>query len=144
MEIKFDNRTEYLCVKIRGEFKTDQAAKLFYEWVAGANLRANRGAVWDCRQVSGLESPPIPILDYFEGSKLIAEMLPLGFRLAILLTPQQYPAGRFSEDVMVNRGACVKATTSLKEALTWLGINPTALPARQLRSGATPPACEHW
>ncbi len=144
MEIKSESGVGYVCVKASGQFKADEAARLVSAWVAEVGRLASSCAVWDIKQVSGLDSPQISVLECFEGSKFIAEALPIGFRLAILVTPQQLPTSRFSEDVMVNRGANVKVTTSPKEALDWLRIKPTVLPVDQFHPRPAQTACEHW
>jgi hypothetical protein len=60
----------------------------------------------------------------FDLARYVAETVPPNFRFSILETPKQLARDRFGENVMVNRGASVKVTADLGEALAWLELNP--------------------
>ncbi len=128
MKVSYEVRKDYLCVKATGEFVLSAVQDIFFEWIQEARCHGVNRALYDITLLTGFDAQQVPTMDKFALSEFIAKSLPKGFRLAVLETPQQLEKDRFSENVMVNRGAIVKVTTNLNEALEWLDVTSSDNP----------------
>jgi hypothetical protein len=124
MTLQFEYRVfdDYLHIVSSGEFVLDSARQAFAEWMQEANRQSLNKVIWDARLTGGLETGKLSMLTRYDMCSFIAEAKPADIRLAILVSPDQVPEDRFGEHVMVNRGANVKITADLAEALEWLGV----------------------
>ena len=122
MNVLYEVRDSYLYVKAIGEFNFLSARDLLSEWMEKARLHSLDRTLCDVTLITGLDHQKMSILTRFKISELVARVLPQDFRMAILVTPQQFPDALFGEDVMINRGANVKLTTDLDGALKWLNV----------------------
>ena len=124
MHASYEVRDGYLYAKATGEFNFLIARDLLSEWMEKVRLHSLDRTLCDVTLVTGLDHQKMSILTRFKISELVARVLPQDFRMAILVTPQQFPDALFGEDVMINRGANVKLTSDLDGALKWLNAAP--------------------
>ncbi len=113
---------ECLFVHVMGMFSPGAAPGLIRRSLDVAKENGVEHVLCDLTAVDGLDAEHLPVITRFETAGLIARSLPRQFRLAFLEKPEQIPYDRFDENVMVNRGARVKVTTDLNEAMEWLGV----------------------
>ena len=126
MNVSYEARSGYLYVKATGEFSLSSAQDSLIEWVKKAHIHALNRILCDLTLITGFDDDQASTMTLFKLGEFAAESIPGKFRLAVLETPQQFGGGRFCENVMVNRGAAVKVTINLNEALEWLDV--TRLP----------------
>ena len=113
---------EFLYVKVIGEFHPTTARDIFFEWTEMArSLNLNR-VLCDIRLVEGMDADSLSAMTRFETSKFITRSLPKGLKLAVLETPMRISKDGIGETVMRSRGANVKVTTRLQDALEWLDL----------------------
>jgi hypothetical protein len=125
MNASYEVREGYLYVKAMGEFNFLSARDLISEWMETARSHSLDRTLCDVTLVTGLDNQKMSILTRFKISELVANVLPQDFRMAILVTRQQFPDALFGEDVMINKGANVKLTSDLDGALKWLNVAST-------------------
>ena len=113
----YEVRDGYLYMKVTGEFSPSAARGIFSEWTETARRHGLDRILSDVTLVKGLDAEQPSIMLRFDTSAFVAKSLPRDFSLAVLETPEQLSKDRFFENVMVNRGAIVKVTSSLNEAL---------------------------
>ncbi len=123
MNVSYEVRDNYLYVKALGEVNSPSARDILFEKARNHSL--NR-VLCDITGVTGFDTQQTSAMARFSTGEIVAESIPRDFRLVVLETSQQFTGGQgqFSENVMVNRGTTVKVTTSLSEALEWLGVGP--------------------
>ncbi len=123
MNVSYEVRDEYLYVKLMGEF-TVPDAKSIMEWIAKAHSHSVKCVLCDITRVTGFGAQQMLTMIRFNTGQLVAQLIPKDFRVVVLETlPQLIESqSRFGESVMINRGVTCKVTTSLKEALEWLGV----------------------
>lgn len=120
LNASYEVRDGYLYVKAIGEFVPSTAQEILYELVEKASSHALNRILCDITLVTGLDAQQTAMMTRFDTSLLVVKLIPKNFRLAVLETVQQLDI--FDENVMVNRGAIVKVTSDLNEALEWLGV----------------------
>ncbi len=128
MNASYEMRDGYLYVKQTGEFEPTEARRIFRKWVAVARSAALTRVICDITGVSGLGDQLELTMTVYDIAVFVARSLPKEFRLAVVLAPEQWSEDRFGENVMRNRGACVKAALTLPEALEWLDLAPRQIP----------------
>ncbi|MGA1977433.1 MAG: hypothetical protein ABSG89_06200 [Bacteroidales bacterium] len=121
--VAYEIKKDYLLVKVIGEFDYSKAHENFLKWIEQANKFALNRVLCDITLVKGLDTKQ-PTMNLFTISEYVANSMPKNFSLAILETSQQMESCEFGENVIVNRGGRVKATSNLYEALEWLSVNP--------------------
>ena len=121
MDAYYEVRDDYLYAKLTGMFTSSDARHFSFECVKKAHSHALNRILCDITLVAGYDDQ-VPTMTRFDLSKFIVKTLPRGFMLAVLETPRQCVGSRFDENVMVNRGASVKVTPNLPEALEWLDV----------------------
>lgn len=124
MNASYEAREGYLYVTVAGEFTPSAAQDIILEWIALARWQALNRVLVDITLVRGFDVYQIPTITRFDLGAFVAKMLPRHFILAVLETLEQLEKNHFGENVMVNRGINVKLTSSLNEALEWLGVTP--------------------
>jgi hypothetical protein len=120
MDASYEVRDGYLYVQATGEFTPDSARLILSKLVKMASDHSCRAILGDITRVTGLDSEQTSILTLFDMGVEVAKFIRKDFRLAVLVTWEQLPAVLFGENVMSNRGATVKLTTHMDEALKWL------------------------
>ncbi len=122
MEATFDIREGYVYVKATGEFSEPSARRVLLEWVEKGRSAALNRVVCDITRVTGFDDDFSRTMTRFNTAQMVAQDLPRDFMVAFLETARQLEEDKFGENVMRNKGACVKVTADLREALEWLGV----------------------
>jgi hypothetical protein len=122
MDASYEVKEGYLYVKVTGEFSLPRARNLVSEWLQKSRKHSLHQTLCDVNLLTGIDNETMSILTRFTISDLVARVLPKDFRMAILVTPQQFADNLFSEDLMINKGANVKLTYDLERALQWLNV----------------------
>ncbi len=125
MNAAYKARDSYLYIKVTGEFNLLRARDLVSEWMEKTRTLSLDRTLCDVTLLTGIDNATMSILTRFTISDLVARVLPKDFKMAILVTPQQFPDNLFSEDFMINQGANVKLTCDLEGALQWLNVTST-------------------
>jgi hypothetical protein len=116
-------------MKVVGEFIRDGCwPDRFLEKIEMARSRGLKLVLIDITASAGFEADRTSVMTRYETCERLANALPSGFKMALLAKPEQIRADRFGETVMVNRGARVRVTTDLNEALQWFGMTPVDKP----------------
>lgn len=119
----YELRSGYLYVKVTGEFDLPSARAVTLEWVERARVHAINRVLCDITLVNGYDDDHTPTMIRFELAEFAGKAIPNNLKLAIMQREQLLSRDRFVENVMVNRGARVRVTSSLNEALEWLGVD---------------------
>ena len=128
MDASYEVRDDYLYVQATGKFTPDSARLILSELVQKASDHSFNAILGDITRVTGLDAEQISIVTLFDMGVEVAKFIRSDFKLAVLVTWEQLPAVLFGENVMNNRGATVKVTSHLDDALTWLhACDPTNL-----------------
>ncbi len=133
MKMTYEARDGYLYVRATGEFESSAARDPVLEWIQQARNHNFTRIFVDVTHLAGFDDYQATTMTRYNISMFVIELLPRNFRLAVLETPQQIPGGRFSENVMSNRGIAVRITANPNEALEWL-MSPSS--TRQSREAA--------
>ena len=129
MDASYQVRDNYLYVQATGEFTPDSTRLILSKLVKKASDHSFNAILGDITRVTGLEAEQTSMATLFDMGVEVAQFIPRDFKLAVLVTWEQLRDIQFGEDVMINRGATVKMTTHLDEALRWLhSRNSTNLP----------------
>lgn len=110
----------YVLVTVTGLYQSGRAKTLFREWLIQAGELGVTRVLCDITRMTGFSPEEVSATGRFDISAHMASALPADLRLAILETKEQIMPDNFTENVMVNRGAHVKITTSMDEAVAWL------------------------
>jgi hypothetical protein len=121
MNVTCSTRGNILFVKTTGVFSYAEAKAFLPKYIEIALSRHLERVLFDLRSLEGFNTGDTSTLERFDLSRFVAETVPPHFRFSILETPRQIARDGFGENVMVNRGASVKVTADLDEALAWLG-----------------------
>ena len=125
LHFDLEPRVGYLYVALIGELELGAAEAKFSEMlVAAASLRQPKILI-DCTRVAGEWTPDDR---YAFGAYLAAEVqrrsgqFPAFPRIAIHAVAPLMDPNRYTQTVANNRGAQVRASDSVQELLTWLGV----------------------
>jgi len=125
LSFDIEPRVGYLHVALSGELELGMAqAKLSEMLVAAAGLRQAKMLI-DCSRVTGNWTPDDR---YAFGAYLAAEVqrrsgqFPTLPRIAIYAVAPLMDPNRYTQTVANNRGAQVRASDSVQELLSWLGV----------------------
>ena len=118
-DTQFEVRDDYLYAKAIGKFDPSIARESIREFIEKAGSHNLNKVLCDITPLAGFDEGDIPFMTKFDLAKFLAESIRFELKLAILETPQQLQ-GDIGETVMANRGAWIKVTSSLQEALEWL------------------------
>ena len=127
MNASYEARDGYLYVKVIGEFNLLRARDLLSEWMEKTRTHSLHRTLCDVTLLTGLDNKTMSILTRFTISDLVARVLPKDFRMAILVTPQQFADALVGADLMINKGANVKLTSHLDGALKWLNVTSAGI-----------------
>ena len=115
----FEVRDDYLYTKAIGKFDPFIARESIREFIEKASSHNLKKVLCDLTSLAGFDEGDIPFMTRFDLAEFLAKSIRFELKLAILETPQQL-SGDIGETVMSNRGAFIKVTSSLQEALEWL------------------------
>jgi len=124
MNAAYEAKDGYLYIKVTGEFNLIRARSLLSEWMEKTRTHSLHLTLCDVTLLTGVDNETMSILTRFTISDLVARMLPKDFRMAVLVTPQQFRDALFGQDLMINKGANVRLTYDLDRALKWLDVTP--------------------
>jgi len=122
MNAAYEAKDGYLYVKVTGEFNLIRARSLLSEGMEKTRTHSLHLTLCDVTLLTGVDNETMSILTRFTVSNLVARMLPKDFRMAVLVTPQQFRDALFGQDLMINKGANVKLAYDLGRALKWLDV----------------------
>jgi len=119
LSITYEPGTEYLLVRVKGEYDFLSAIFLFRNMLKEAWKQNCKNILCDITRMSGFDFDPKDTKDRYTLARYLGATLPKDIRLALLETPRQMTL--FGETVMSNQGGAVRITSSMTVALHWLG-----------------------
>lgn len=125
LSFDLEPRVGYLYVTLTGELELGAAEAKFSEMLAAAASLRQAKILIDCSRVTGNWAPDHR---YAFGSHLAAEVrrrsgqFPAFPRIAIHAVAPLMDPNRYTQTVANNRGAQVRASDSVQELLSWLGV----------------------
>jgi hypothetical protein len=123
MNLTSEVKTKFLYVKVTGEFHLSELEYLVFNWIHKADRHNLKLALIDMTLVTGYDFQRIDAITIIRIGKLIGDLMPLNFTLAVLQTPQQIDKDRFFKNILLTRGINFKIATDMNEALYWLGVS---------------------
>jgi hypothetical protein len=127
LDLKVEPRNGYMLFTVSGPFELIAATEIVMRCVGEQKAHRLTKALSDCRGVTG----PISVADRFSFGVHVAELhlehlfeTKEKLKVAFVGTPEVIDPGRLGETVAINRGADVRATTDMREAIAWLGMGP--------------------
>ena len=126
LTIDIEARPHYLYAAVSGEFSMSGAQAAYDQAVQAALPLAQTRILIDVRHVTGKPSQEERYaLGLFVAAeqRLLAARSSFVPRVAVLGKQPLVDPNRFAETVAVNRGATLKVSERLEEALAWLGIS---------------------
>lgn len=128
LQLKVEPKKHYLHLWIEGEYSLESAIGLFEPLLRAGAGHPSRRILADIRRMKGSPTTLDRLRMAEEFSKRYHERLTAGTlegcRFAYLGTAESIDPQGFGETVAVNRGIDLKVTTSLAEALAYLGVEP--------------------
>ena len=129
LTVNLESRQHYLRATVSGAYSLRQAQDVFDEAVRAAVAAGHSRVLIDA---SGVTGAPTQDERYILGLFVAAEQRilssrnpPIEVQLAIYGHQPLIDPNRFGETVAINRGAKVKVSEQLDEALAWLGVKAT-------------------
>jgi len=126
LTVHLESRKRYLRATVSGAYSLRRAQDVFDEAVRAALAAGHSRILIDASGVTGAPTQDERyILGLFVAAEqriLAAKIPPLEVHLAIYGRPPLIDPNRFGETVAVNRGAKVKVSEQIEEALAWLGV----------------------
>lgn len=120
-----EQRPGYVYAGLSGEFGLARAKDVFRDILQAAARQGQPRILMDCTRVTG----EMTVNDRLEFGMFMADEqgrvaaeLPEGPQIAILAVPPIMDPGRFTQAVANNRGVRMRASESLQELLSWLGV----------------------
>jgi hypothetical protein len=127
LTVNFESRKHYLRATVSGAYSLRRAQDVFDETVKAALAAGHRRILLDASGVSGAPTQDERyILGLFVAAEqriLAAKTPPIEVQVAIYGRQPLIDPNRFGETVAVNRGAKVKVSEQIEEALSWLGVS---------------------
>ena len=114
-QLKIEDRGSHLLFTLSGTWSAAQAVQLVESIGRRCDETLHRCALVD---ITGVESRLQEFERFILGQRIAARLPGGSYRIAVLARPEQLT--RLTENVAVNRGADVRATGDLAEALRWL------------------------
>jgi hypothetical protein len=128
LTVDIEPRPHYLYAAVSGEFSLTAAQAVYDQVVHAALPLAQARILIDARYVTGKPSQEERYaLGLFVATeqRLMAGKSSFEPQVAVLGRQPLVDPNRFGETVAVNRGAKVKVSERLEEALHWLGVRAT-------------------
>jgi hypothetical protein len=128
LDLGVEQKTDYLLITVTGAFDIESAKESARRSLDLCQARKQSKALVDCRNATG----SLSTVDRYDFATYVAELharyaLEHGAALRVAYVGNEpfIDPGRFGETVAMNRGALIKVTTDMNEALAWLGVGPT-------------------
>ena len=125
LRFEIETRASYVHATLSGEFTLASAKEVYHRILQAAARERQPRILMDCTRITG----EMTINDRLEFGAYMAEQQPLvlgalaeGPQVAILAVPPIMDPGRFTQAVANNRGVRMRASESLQELLSWLGV----------------------
>ena len=126
LAIDFESRQHYLRARVSGEYSLRAAQDVYDEAVQTALAAGHDRILLDATAVSGAptqdERYMLGLFVAAEQRILAAKHPAISVQVAVVGRQPLVDPERFGETVAVNRGAKVKVSEQLDEALAWLGV----------------------
>ena len=125
LHFDIEPRVGYLYVTLTGELSLTGAQSAFSELLAAAARQLQPKLLIDCSRLQGEWTPDDR---YAFGAFLAAEVqrtahqFPSFPRIAIYAVAPLMDPNRYTQTVATNRGAQVRASDSMQELTSWLGV----------------------
>ncbi len=125
LHFDIEPRAGYLYAAVSGEFVLSEAQSAFRAMLQAAARHRQPRMLLDATRVTG----EMTVADRLAFGSFIADeqrrmlpQLPAAPQVAILAVPPIMDPGRFTQAVANNRGVRLRASDSLQELLSWLGV----------------------
>jgi hypothetical protein len=129
LTVDLESRKHHLRATLSGTFSLRQAQDVLDAAVKAAVAGGHTRILIDASGVLGTptqdERYMLGLFVAAEQRILAAKTPPMEVQMAIYGRPPLVDPNRFGETVAVNRGAKVKVSECLEEALAWLGVSAT-------------------
>jgi len=122
MNTTYEIRNNYLFLKMTGHFDLNRSKEILYDTSEKLRIHSLNNFFWDITEVTGLDERQKFVSTLYELSSVISDSFPIGTKISLLETKEQYVGQSFFEIVMTNRGFLTKVTTKPEECLKWLGV----------------------
>lgn len=120
MDTKYEIRNNYIFVKLTGNFDVNHSKEKIIE-VNEKLLEHNLDKFFlDITEVTGIDETIV--FSIYTLSSLIYKSFPIGTKMSVLETKEQFRGHSFLEDVLTNKGFRIKVTTNREEGLKWLDV----------------------
>jgi len=127
--VDFEPRKHYLRATVSGAYTLRSAQDVYDEAVKTAVANGHSRVLIDASAVTGAptqdERYMLGLFVAAEQRALAARTPPVEVHVAVVGQRPLVDPERFGETVAVNRGAKVKVSEELDEALSWLGVSVT-------------------
>ena len=132
MKLELSPASDFLKVRVTGEFSLAEARRTFLEMLGGVAQHKVQKVLFDGRGITG---EPSTMERFYHGefaAKAVVSFATRGVsratRFAYVLQEPVLDSRRFGETVAVNRGMFVRAFDNLEDALAWLELVPASKP----------------
>jgi hypothetical protein len=127
LTVAIESRKDYLLATVSGVFSLRGAQEAFDRAAKAASPLGHSRILLDATAVTGAPSQDeryaLGVYVADEQRRLAAQTPPCVLQMAIYAHRPLADPNRFGETVALNRGAKVKVSERLDEALAWLGIS---------------------
>lgn len=117
MQVRYEPRSDHLLAIVSGPFVAARARAVLGDILRECQARSATKLLVDARGVS----PGVSVADRYDLATQIAEYGAGRVRIAVLVAPENMFT-KTLEDTATNRGAAVRTTASLEEALAYLDV----------------------
>jgi hypothetical protein len=125
LRFEIEIRLGYVHASVWGVFTLESAKDGFRRILDAAAARGEPRVLIDCTRIGGQMTIQDRLefgIHMAEQQQLLLARLPGGPQIAILAAPPIMDPGRFTQAVANNRGVRMRASESLEELRSWLGI----------------------
>jgi hypothetical protein len=130
LTIDIESRKHYLVATVSGQYSLRGAQEAYDRAIKAALPLGHTRILIDARGISGAptqdERYSLGLFVAAEQRLLAAKTPPLDLQVAVYGRQPLIDPNRFGETVALNRGAKLKVSERLDEALAWLGISAEA------------------
>ena len=127
LTVDLESRKKYLRATVAGDYNLRAAQDVYDRAVKTAVASGHTRVLIDASAVSGAptqdERYMLGLFVAAEQRILSAKTPPVQVQVAVFARPPFTDPSRFGETVAVNRGAKLKVSERLEEALAWLGVS---------------------
>jgi hypothetical protein len=128
IDLRIEPKSTYLCITVAGTYEINEAKREFVKILDACRKHGLPKVLIDLRPL--VVATPISIAERFDFTQsAVVKTIEYRARGRLHMTHAVFlgsdahiDPGRFGEMVAANRGITIRATTSLAEALAWLGV----------------------